>query len=93
MSELSNLTELARFVGRSRLLGQERSSQRRALGGIGAEVLDARPQRRSVGELLSVVLTLYARTRRMVMPRVAIDLDVFAPGGRRAVRLIISSRR
>ena len=39
--------------------------------------------------LLGVVLTLSARTRRMIMPRVDIDLDVFMPGGQRAVRIML----
>jgi hypothetical protein len=42
--------------------------------------------------LLGVVLALSARTRRLVLPKVGIDLDVFAPGGRRAVRLILPSQ-
>ena len=32
-----------------------------------------------------VVMALSARTRRAVMPKVGIELDVFAPGGKRAV--------
>jgi hypothetical protein len=48
-----------------------------------------RPARQRVSDLLSVVLTLSARTRRMVMPKVEVDLDVFAPGGARAVRIYL----
>ena len=88
MSELSNLSELARFVGRSRLVSPDVNQRARVVAGI-AQSLDARPQRRSVGELLGVVLALSARTRRVVMPKVSIDLDVFSPGGGRAVRLIL----
>jgi hypothetical protein len=47
------------------------------------------PSRQRVSDLLGVVLTLSARTRRMVMPRVEIDLDVFGPKGQRAVRLMV----
>jgi hypothetical protein len=90
LSELSNLTELARFVGRSRLASPDPRERARAVAGI-AHSFEPRPQRRSVGELLGVVLVLSARTRRMVSPRVAIDLDVFAPGGARAVRLILGN--
>jgi hypothetical protein len=42
-----------------------------------------------VSDLLSVVLTLSARTRRMIMPPVEVDIDVFAPGGQRAVRILL----
>ncbi len=36
---------------------------------------------------LAVVMALSARTRRVVMPSVEIELDVFGPDGTRAVRL------
>jgi hypothetical protein len=45
-----------------------------------------------VGDLLGVVLVLSARARRMAQPEVGIDIDVFAPGGKRALRLTIGSR-
>jgi hypothetical protein len=44
-------------------------------------------QKRSVGDLLAVVMTLSARTRRMSQEPARIELDVFAPGGKRAVLL------
>jgi hypothetical protein len=50
------------------------------------------PKRRSVSDLLGVVLTLSARTRRMMLPQVTIDLDVFSPSGSRAVRMVISQQ-
>ncbi|MCB1518547.1 MAG: hypothetical protein KDJ19_13145 [Hyphomicrobiaceae bacterium] len=40
-----------------------------------------------VGDLLGTVLALSARTRRMVQPRAIVELDVFAPGGRRALHV------
>jgi len=86
MSELSNLAELAHFVGKSRLTSTDERARRRALAGLTAR-LDPRSQRRGVGELLGVVLALSARTRRMVMPRVEVEIDVFAPGGKRALRM------
>jgi hypothetical protein len=46
-----------------------------------------------VADLLGAVLALSARTRRMVMPKVEVDLDVFAPGGRRAVRIFFGRNR
>ena len=48
-----------------------------------------KPAKPRVSELLGVVLALSARTRRMIMPKVEIDLDVFAPGGIRAVRIVL----
>jgi len=90
MSENTALTELANFVGRSSLASPDMAMRNRALAGITQRIL---PRKRSVGDLLGVVLALSARTRRMVQEPVAIDLDVFAPGGSRAVDLIFGDRQ
>lgn len=84
MSERTALTELANFVGRSSLTSEDMAVRNRALAGITGRIL---PRKRSVGDLLGVVLALSSRTRRMVQDPVSIDLDVFAPGGARAIRL------
>jgi len=89
MSERSALSDLAHFVGRSALASEDTAVRNRALAGMTGRML---PKRRSVGDLLGVVLALSARTRRMVQEPVSIDLDVFAPGGRRAIRLTIGER-
>lgn len=89
MSERTALSELAHFVGRSALASEDMAVRNRALAGMTSRML---PKRRSVGDLLGVVLALSARTRRMVQEPVHIDLDVFAPGGRRAIRLTIGER-
>lgn len=86
MSEVSALTELANFIGKSALASENQLLRRRALNGMTGRMLP-RQQRRSVGELLGAVMALSARTRRLVQPRVQIDIDVFAPGGKRAVRM------
>jgi hypothetical protein len=84
MSELSSLTELARFVGSSGLDMESANARGLAVNGA-VHGPGKRQSRQRVSELLSVVLTLSARTRRMVMPKVEIDLDVFTPAGGRAV--------
>jgi hypothetical protein len=89
MSETTALTELANFVGRSPLASEDMAMRNRALAGITARML---PRKRGVGDLLGVVLALSARTRRMVQDPVHIDLDVFAPGGGRAIELIFGDR-
>jgi len=86
MSDTSSLTELARFVGQSQLA--DAAANRRAVNEIVGH-LSRRPTRQRVSDLLSVVLTLSARTRRMIMPQVEVDLDVFGPGGHRAVRIML----
>jgi hypothetical protein len=86
MSDTSSLTELARFVGESQLA--DATANRQAVNDI-INHLSRRPARQKVSDLLSVVLTLSSRTRRMIMPPVEVDLDVFAPGGQRAVRILL----
>ena len=88
MSDTSSLTELARFVGQSHLVNDDARASRQAVNDIVGR-MDSRPTRQRVSDLLAAVLTLSARTRRIVSPRVEIDLDVFGPGGDRAVRLTL----
>lgn len=87
----TSLTQLARFIGQSPLSSSDPGEHRRTADAIAAN-LAPRMQRRGVGDLLGVVLALSARTRRMVMPQVEIDLDVFAPNGTRAVRVLMPHR-
>jgi hypothetical protein len=89
MSERTALTELANFIGRSPLASADMSARNRALSGMTARML---PRKRSVGDLLGVVLALSARTRRMVQEPVTIDIDVFSPGGKRALRMSFGDR-
>lgn len=86
MSENTALTELANFVGRSSLSSEDMAVRNRALAGMTQRLL---PRKRSVGDLLGVVLALSARARRMVQEPVRIDVDVFSPGGARALRMKI----
>lgn len=88
MSDRSALSELARFIGQSRL-GADAVGNRVAVDAI-ARRLGPRPVRRKVADLLGVVLTLSARSRRTMMPKVDIQLDVFSPDGSRAVRLLMA---
>ena len=89
MSERTALTELANFVGRSSLLSDDMAARNRVLAGMTQRML---PRKRSVGDLLGVVLALSARTRRMVQEPVSVDIDVFAPGGARALRMSFGLR-
>jgi hypothetical protein len=91
MSDTSSLTELARFVGQSALASEDAVVRRQA---VNAMVMRLNPQqrRRGVGDLLAVVMALSARTRRMLMPQVGIELDVFGPDGTRAVRVTLPYR-
>ena len=89
MSERTALTELANFVGRSGLLTDDMAARNRVLAGMTHRMM---PRKRSVGDLLGVVLAMSARTRRMVQEPSRVDIDVFAPGGARAVRMSFGDR-
>ncbi|RYE85451.1 MAG: hypothetical protein EOP19_09390 [Hyphomicrobiales bacterium] len=90
MSDTSSLSELARFIGQSEFGAEDAGVRQRAINAMTASLM---PRRRSVSDLLGAVLALSARTRRMVLPKVEIDLDVFAPGGGRAVQVTLPHRR
>ncbi|QQR40547.1 hypothetical protein [Devosia rhizoryzae] len=87
MSDRNALVELANFIGRSPLASPDMRARNRALAGITERMLPR--QKRSVGDLLAVVMTLSARTRRMAQEPVRVELDVFAPGGKRAIQLTL----
>jgi len=86
MSERNALIELAGFIGRSPLASPDMSARNKALNGMTERMLPR--QRRSVSDLLGVVMTLSARTRRMVQDPVNVEIDVFSPGGQRAIRML-----
>lgn len=90
MSETSSLSELARFIGQSGMIASEAGANRRAVNDIITH-LSRRPHKQRVSDLLGVVLTLSARTRRMIMPRVDVEVDVFSPNGQRAVRIMLAA--
>ena len=85
MSDRNALVELANFIGRSPLASPDMKLRNRALSGMTQRMLPR--QKRSVGDLLAVVMTLSARTRRMAQDEVRVELDVYAPGGKRAIQL------
>ena len=90
MSDTTALTDLARFIGQSQLAGDDAAAI--VTGSRTAIQLKPKAAKRGVSDLLGVVLTLSARTRRSLLPKVEIDLDVFAPDGSRAVRILTSER-
>ncbi len=81
---MSSLSELAHFIGQSKFTTEDEVTRLEAVNAI-VYGMSPRLQRRSVNELLGAVLALSARTRRMLLPQVSIELDVFAPNGSRAV--------
>jgi len=90
MSDTSSLSQLAKFVGQSALASDDPAERQRVIGAMAA-ALQPRAKR-SVSDLLGVVMVLSARTRRMVLPYAGIDVDVFSPDGSRAVRMTMPQR-
>ncbi len=93
MSDISALTELASFRANSPLASDDAAIRDKALRDLLRSLEPHKPVRRRVSDLLSIVLTLSARTRRMVLPRVNVEVDVFTPSGSRAVRIFFPESR
>ncbi|WP_196258541.1 hypothetical protein [Pelagibacterium limicola] len=87
MSDINALNQLANFRAGSPLASEDPVIRDQALRQLVRSLEPSKPIRRRVSDLLSVVMALSARTRRMVLPRVTVDVDVFTPGGSRAVHL------
>jgi len=93
VSKISSLTELANFVAKS---DKGNSGARPKIHKsfwqaykTATSSSDKRSQPATVSHMLSAVMAISARTRRIVSPKTFIELDVFTPAGRRAVHLIM----
>jgi len=87
MSEITALKDLAKFVAKSPLASEDAEIRRSAVNSL-VKSIAPRTERKKVTDLLSTVMALSARTRRLVQPRVEIEIDVFTPDNARAVRII-----
>lgn len=92
MNETSTLNQLRDFDAQSPLASDDAAIRSEALRELTRSLEPGKPVRQKVADLLTVVMALSARTRRMVQPRVEIDVDVFSPSGTRAVRMYINNR-
>ncbi len=86
------IAELAAFVGKSATPRKNRSSFWQAYRKASEADL-RRSEPASVSDLLGKVMAISARTRRIVAPRVIVELDVFMPNGNRAVSLHLNGGR
>ena len=93
MSDISALNQLANFRASSPLASEDAGIRDHALRQLVRSLEPQKPVHRRVSDLLSIVLALSARTRRMVLPRVNVDVDVFAPDGQRAVRVFFPNEQ
>ncbi len=90
MSTNSTLADLAKFVARSEGGPAGTNGFWQAWRNV-SETARQRPPATRVTDLLGVVMALSARTQRALAPGCVVELDVFAPDGRRAVRLSMKS--
>lgn len=90
MSKTKTLSDLASFVGRSAIPRKNRSEFWNAYNTATFKE-QHHTEAASASDLLAMVMTISARTRRIVAPRTLIELDVFAPNGARAVQLIMGN--
>ncbi len=88
MSKISNLTELARFVGKSPFSSRDKNVRQMAIKSLKQNYLP-KSTKGKVSDLIDIVMIRSAQARRKGQARVIIDLDVFAPNNSRAVRLSI----
>jgi len=90
MSDISILKELRSFTAASPLATNNPARANAALWALARAMAPAhRPVRHRVSDMLAAVMALSARTRRSACPRVNVDIDVFAPGGQRALRIFL----
>lgn len=85
MTRLSKLSDLSSFAQAF----QQRNESRERFWKAFSQTSSNRPAANNVSDLLGTVMALSARTRRMVQPKVSIEMDVFAPGGNRALRIFM----
>lgn len=88
MSNVTPLTKLANFVGKSPLSSEDRKTRNAAIKSL-RESLEPRGTARKVSELIDIVMVRSARARRKGCARVNIDLDVFHPNNKRAISLFL----
>ncbi|WP_415158793.1 hypothetical protein [Maritalea sp.] len=86
MQDLEQLKALASFEPKSELASSDLNKRKSTLLRIAQNIAE-RSQKKSVAEMLSSVMAISARTRRVLHDPVRVELDVFKADGSRAVVL------
>ncbi len=89
MSENKALSDLINFVAKSPLVSRNEIERRSALNSI-TQNLTPQPIHKKVTKLMDAVIVLSARTKRIDLPKVKIDIDVFTPSSERAVKILMN---
>ncbi len=88
MSNVTSLTELAKFRAKSPFAAENERIRQEAIKSL-RDSLEPRSSRLKVSELIDIVMVRSARARRRGQARVNIDIDVFSPNNRRAVQILL----
>lgn len=91
MQNLDHLKALASFEAKSDLASPDAQKRKETLLRIAQNVAE-RSQGKTVAQMLSSVLALSARTKRVLKEPVSIELDVFNADGSRAVVLELGDK-
>lgn len=86
LKDLEQLRALASFEPKSDLASADSRKRKSTLLRIAQNIAE-RSQKKSVAEMLSSVMAISARTRRVLHEPVYVELDVFNADGSRAVVL------
>ncbi len=89
MNENKALSDLINFVAKSPLASRNEIERRSALNSI-TQNLTPQPIHKKVTKLMDAVIVLSARAKRIGLPKAKIDLDVFTPNSKRAVKIIMN---
>lgn len=89
MSDTTRLGELRDFAPASPLVSNDTTRANAALWALARSLAPSRPVRQRVSDMAAAFMALSARTRRTAHPRVSVDIDVFSPGGQRALRIYL----
>jgi len=89
MSDMPHLRDLREFAPDSTLASNDALRANAALWAMARALAPSRPVRQRVSDMVAVFMAMTARTRRTAHPRVNVDIDVFAPGGQRALRIFL----
>ncbi len=89
MSENKALSELVNFIAKSPLASENDIERRSALSSISKNISPI-PIQKKVTKLFDAIIILSARSKRIMMPKVQIDIDVFTPNSKRAVKILMA---
>ena len=89
MSENKALSELVNFIAKSPLASENDIERRSALNSL-SDNLSPKPIHKKVSKLFETIIVLSARSKRIMLPQVKTEIDVFTPNSKRAVKILMA---